>query len=722
MAFSSSSSSFGQKINSSSNSSNPFRTLIEGSSVFAQNISSPFQRSNSSGFGGFQATTISQGSAYTPSFGDLLRGSTVPSYSPTLGIDENGSKFQSISAMPIYQSKSHEELRLEDYELKQESNSYAGRFDMAATTSKSYVSPPFGSPCTQFASISGSNNGLFGASMPTIFGARNTSGISFNSKPTAVGSESANGSNINSIFGVSNAFAPLSASTGFTFPTTLQFGIKPTPPLWSTSASVVPSTSSSSTPTTVGFGVQSSSGGQTKPIFPFPPLSNPFIFQAATTPPLCSTSTSVVPNTSASESTSAFGVQRPADCFKASPFDNIFHVPPLSNQCTSNSPFHPKPCFDTPASTLFQQPGQTTNSLSQPSQASNGSTIFTEQTINGQEQSANPFGIQYEIDGPNAVITIRHGTSIIQVSGEISSLAIREVSSRHDNLPARGNSGGSIEPKVPFVNNEEDRPFSVDPLHRPCFINSREFQGTTITWGYCMLFLVSYFIHYLIWFSPQFISMSFILSEYIFLAEGFMVFKSGKGCEGKACPKASFRMNVNETELSDDTSVKDEDEDEVLIKHEADVLELMPKLPDSDYYTEPSLKDLAAKEISEPGFCSRVNDFVVGRKGYGSIKFLGETDIRNLDIESVIHFNNREVIVYPDSTKKPPAGQSLNKPAEVTLMNVKCISKKTGKEYVDGVEVENYKEMLIKKTSKHGAEFVSFDPVLGEWKFRVQHF
>ncbi|KAL9174942.1 hypothetical protein ABFS82_02G083800 [Erythranthe guttata] len=575
--------------------------------------------------------------------------------------------------MPIYQSKSHEELRLEDYELKQESNSYVGRFDMAATTSKSYVSPPFGSPCTQFASISGSNNGLFGASIPTIFGAPNTSGISFNSKPAAVGSESANGSNTNSIFGVSNAFAPLSASTGFTFPTTLQFGIKPTPPLWSTSASVVPSTSSSSTPTTVGFGVQSSSGGQTKPIFPFPPLSNPFIFQAATTPPLCSTSTSVVPSTSsfygfgqtsAPENTSAFGVQRPADCFKTSSFDNIFHVPPLSN-----SPFHPKPCFNTPASTLFQQPGQTTNSLSQPSQASNRSTMFTEQTINGQEQSANPFGIQYETDGPHAVITIRHGTSIIQVSGEISSLAIREVSSSHDNLPARENSGGSIEPKVPFVNNEEDRPFSVDPLHRPCFINSH-----------------------------------------------------GKDCEGKACPKASFRMNVNETELTDDSSVKDEDEDELLIKHEADVLDLMPKLPDGDYYTEPSLKDLAAKEISEPGYCSRVNDFVVGRKGYGSIKFLGETDIRNLDIESVIHFNNREVIVYPDSTKKPPAGQSLNKPAEVTLQNVKCISKKTGKEYVDGVEVESYKEMLVKKGSENGAEFVSYDPVLGEWKFRVLHF
>ncbi|KAI3804510.1 hypothetical protein L1987_26110 [Smallanthus sonchifolius] len=99
-------------------------------------------------------------------------------------------------------------------------------------------------------------------------------------------------------------------------------------------------------------------------------------------------------------------------------------------------------------------------------------------------------------------------------------------------------------------------------------------------------------------------------------------------------------------------------------EHGADIKALMPKLLHSDYYTEPRIQELAAKERVEPGFCRRVKDFVVGRHNYGSIKFLGETDVRRLDLESLIQFNNREVIVYMDETKKPPVGQGLNKPAE----------------------------------------------------------
>jgi nuclear pore complex protein Nup98-Nup96 len=72
---------------------------------------------------------------------------------------------------------------------------------------------------------------------------------------------------------------------------------------------------------------------------------------------------------------------------------------------------------------------------------------------------------------------------------------------------------------------------------------------------------------------------------------------------------------------------------------------LMPKLSQADYFMEPSLEELAAKERAEPGYCCRVRDFVVGRQGYGSIKFLGETDVRGLDLESIVEFNNREVIV-----------------------------------------------------------------------------
>lgn len=126
--------------------------------------------------------------------------------------------------------------------------------------------------------------------------------------------------------------------------------------------------------------------------------------------------------------------------------------------------------------------------------------------------------------------------------------------------------------------------------------------------------------------------------------------------------------------------------------------------------------------MEEPGFCSHVKEFVVGRQGYGSIKFLGETDVRHLDIKSIVQFNNREVIVYPDGRKKPGVGQELNKAGEVTLLNVKCINKKTEQQYVEGHLVESYQELLIKTTLEHGAEFVSFDPVEGEWKFRVPHF
>ncbi|KAH7529031.1 hypothetical protein FEM48_Zijuj05G0140400 [Ziziphus jujuba var. spinosa] len=155
----------------------------------------------------------------------------------------------------------------------------------------------------------------------------------------------------------------------------------------------------------------------------------------------------------------------------------------------------------------------------------------------------------------------------------------------------------------------------------------------------------------------------------------------------------------------------------------ADIDALMPKLrPGSDYYTEPGIQELATKETSGRGFCCHVKDFVIGRHGYGRIKFFGETDVRRLDIESLVQFNNREVIVYMDDSKKPPVGQGLNKPAEVTLLNIKCFDKKTGHQHTQGPKIEKYMQMLKRKAEEQGAEYVSYDPMKGVWKFRVNHF
>lgn len=160
----------------------------------------------------------------------------------------------------------------------------------------------------------------------------------------------------------------------------------------------------------------------------------------------------------------------------------------------------------------------------------------------------------------------------------------------------------------------------------------------------------------------------------------------------------------------------------VVFKHGKEIDVLLPKLQHADYYTIPSIEELAAKERAEPGFCRSVKDFVVGRREFGSIKFIGETDVRQLDLESIIQFNYRVVNVYSDESTKPPVGQGLNKPAEITLLNIKCTDKKTGKEYTEGPRVEKYKERLILRGSEQGVEFVSFDPIKGEWKFEVKHF
>lgn len=147
----------------------------------------------------------------------------------------------------------------------------------------------------------------------------------------------------------------------------------------------------------------------------------------------------------------------------------------------------------------------------------------------------------------------------------------------------------------------------------------------------------------------------------------------------------------------------------------------MPKLKHSDYFIEPRVEELAIKESFEPGFCSHVKDFVVGHQRYGRIKFFGETDVRQLDVNSHIVFRNHEVILSMDENKKLPVGQGLNKPAEITLCNIKCFDK-AGNQHINGPKVDKYREKLMKKAAEQGAEFVSYDPVQGEWKFRVKHF
>ncbi|KAL6649303.1 hypothetical protein ACP70R_013527 [Stipagrostis hirtigluma subsp. patula] len=140
---------------------------------------------------------------------------------------------------------------------------------------------------------------------------------------------------------------------------------------------------------------------------------------------------------------------------------------------------------------------------------------------------------------------------------------------------------------------------------------------------------------------------------------------------------------------------------------------VFPVLHSSDYFTRPSIDELVERESADPGYCSRVPNFIVGRAGYGQVRFLGNTDVRGLDLNEIVRFDRHCVVVYEDEAGKPPVGHGLNKVAEVTLvLNLKGLP----------IDRSDFVEVLKLRTRKQGARFLSFNPVNGKWKFEVDHF
>ncbi|XP_031712802.1 nuclear pore complex protein Nup98-Nup96-like [Anarrhichthys ocellatus] len=116
--------------------------------------------------------------------------------------------------------------------------------------------------------------------------------------------------------------------------------------------------------------------------------------------------------------------------------------------------------------------------------------------------------------------------------------------------------------------------------------------------------------------------------------------------------------------------------------------------------------------------------FTVGRKGYGSIFFPGEVNVTALNLDEIVHFRCKEVIVYPDDNNKPLEGEGLNRRAEVTLDGV-WPNDKTACTQIRSPErltEMNYEGRLEKASRKQGARFLEYRPETGSWVFEVAHF
>lgn len=140
------------------------------------------------------------------------------------------------------------------------------------------------------------------------------------------------------------------------------------------------------------------------------------------------------------------------------------------------------------------------------------------------------------------------------------------------------------------------------------------------------------------------------------------------------------------------------------------------------YYTIPSLDELCSY-LSEDGSCW-VDNFTIGREGYGNVYFNERMDVTNLNLDEIVFFRNKEVVIYPMDDHKPPIGQGLNRRAQITLDQVWPTDKTTHEAIKDPERLQamDYEGKLRRTCYKHETRFMDYRPETGSWVFKVDHF
>ncbi|KAJ3775689.1 nucleoporin autopeptidase-domain-containing protein [Lentinula raphanica] len=149
------------------------------------------------------------------------------------------------------------------------------------------------------------------------------------------------------------------------------------------------------------------------------------------------------------------------------------------------------------------------------------------------------------------------------------------------------------------------------------------------------------------------------------------------------------------------------------------------ELQEGDYYVKPKLEILKSSGFDQ---LSSFKDLVVGRVGYGEIRFLDPVDLTGLLklselLGGVIRFEDKECSVYPDAddTEKPPEGSGLNVRARISLKRCWAIDKAHREPIKDEKHPAAVKH-LKKLRNMKDTHFENFDFSDGTWTFTVDHF
>ncbi|GLG96233.1 Nuclear pore complex protein Nup98-Nup96 [Gryllus bimaculatus] len=189
--------------------------------------------------------------------------------------------------------------------------------------------------------------------------------------------------------------------------------------------------------------------------------------------------------------------------------------------------------------------------------------------------------------------------------------------------------------------------------------------------------------------------------------------------------KSALNSDGNNKERSNESSSGSEESQEV---DDTPPLRDQPSHPTGivlnrvGYYTIPSLDDLNSL-LTEDGKCV-VDNFTIGRNGYGNVYFPDSFDVAGLNLDEIVHFRHKEVVLYPDDEKKPPVGEGLNRRAQVTLDRVWPIDKSSHDPITSAERLQEmrYEDKLQRVCAKLRTRFMEYRPQTGSWVFKVEHF
>jgi nuclear pore complex protein Nup98-Nup96 len=144
--------------------------------------------------------------------------------------------------------------------------------------------------------------------------------------------------------------------------------------------------------------------------------------------------------------------------------------------------------------------------------------------------------------------------------------------------------------------------------------------------------------------------------------------------------------------------------------------EVLPKLTAEGYSMSPTLEQMERMlERNGQDALAAIDNFSVSNETFGRVKWLEPVDVRGLNLNKIVLFEQACLCLYPEDQgiTPPEEGQGLKKRAEVTLYGI--LPKRSG----DAAKAK-YEEKIKKQTEKAGAELIEYNADTGIWKFSLQ--